>query len=415
MQRNVFIPTPDIANSPVEGPHHPRLPPASLGVFGSSMLKELTTPTYLEPKVPLEDPAQAQRRLIPAYGVVNQESEIGPLLIPRRALRADDVEIELHYCGICHSDIHHVYNEWKDSMYPMVPGHEMTGMVRAIGRAVKNVQVGQAVAVGNLVNSCRSCESCLGGEEQYCLAGGPSWVYNGHDRYPGEIYPSGELTYGGYSSLIVVQQDFVLPLPKGLSLPGATPLLCAGITVFTPLEQNNIGPDHVVGVAGIGGLGHLAIKMAKARGAQVVALTHTPSKLEDALRLGADSAILSSDDAQMRTAQGTMDLIIDTLPHPHAFDPYLNLLRKGGVHWLLGNLEPVPSFNGKLLTNMNRSIGASNVGGIAGTKAMLQFCADNGIEAEYELITTSDIRDAFDNVRASNVRYRYVIDLRASF
>jgi uncharacterized zinc-type alcohol dehydrogenase-like protein len=291
----------------------------------------------------------------------------------------------------------------------------MSGIVSRVGSLVNEFKAGDKVAVGNLVGSCRVCKSCVEGNEQYCINGGPSWVYNGNERIPGELYPTGELTFGGYSDMIIVNKDFVIKLPDNLNMPNATPLLCAGITVFPPLIQRQVGPGMVVGIAGVGGLGHLAIKMAKTMGATVVAITRSPWKLKDAGRLGADHALLASDDSQMRKAQGTIDLILDTIPHPHDMDPYINLLKVGGVHWILGTLEHAQPFNAKMITNMNRFICASNVGGIPSTQAMLEFCANNGIMADVELTPIENVRDCFDRVRAGDIRYRFVIDLKKQY
>ena len=374
------------------------------------------------------------RKVVHGYVIANEQGEIAPFTFTRRALLPFDVQISLKYCGICHSDIHHCYNEWRDSIYPMVTGHEMTGIVSVIGTNVTKFKPGDKVAVGNLVNSCRICEQCKIGNEQYCENGGPSWVYNGHDRnWLGfmngrpqfETEPHGELTLGGYYDMIIVNEDFVLRIPASMDLQTTTPLLCAGITVFNPLIQFGVGPSHNVAVAGIGGLGHLAIKMAHALGAKVTAITRTHWKLQDSERLGAQAAILSTDEAEMKRSKGSFDLIIDTIPHPHPLDPYLNLLKVNGVLWILGVLEPfplvkgvregqltkLPPFNGKLITNYNRSIKGSNVGGIPLMQQMLNFCAENDIGADIELITIDSTREAFDRVRSSKVRYRFVIDL----
>lgn len=407
------LPTPSASESPVCGPPHPRIPPSNLLPKGAtSILEEVKT--ALHPlKAPLYNDPEAD---VKAYGVRQEHGEIGPMKIIRRELLTADVEIDILYCGICHSDIHHAYNEWKDCMYPLVPGHEIMGKVLNVGSEVKEFKIGDNVAVGNLVDSCRKCQSCRDGDEQYCLNGGPTWVYNGHERYGRHLFPIGEVTMGGYSDKIVVNKDFVLPLPNDLTadqMARIAPLLCAGITVYTPLMLNDVGPGKIVGVAGVGGLGHLAIKMASKMGAIVVALTRTPGKMEDAERLGADYAILASDDSQMKKAQGTIDLIVCTIPHPHNADPYLNLLKKGGKMWNLGVLEHHQPMNMKLLTNMQRSVGASNVGGIASTKEMLRYCIENEIFADIELTTFEQVRDNFDRIRASNVLYRFVIDIKA--
>lgn len=381
----------------------------------------------MEKPVSLSRAAEGWRK-VKALGIRNEDGDIKPTEILRRPVGSADVEIKLLYCGVCHSDIHHAYNEWRDSIYPMVPGHEMIGKVSAIGDEVEEFEVGDIVAVGNLVDSCRQCKSCKKGNEQYCENGGPSWVYNGHERIPGDLYPIGNLTFGGYSEMIIVNQDFVLPVPKELqkNLPGATPLLCAGITVYNPLKQNGIGKGSVVGVAGIGGLGHLAVKMAKALGAQVIALSHSPNKNET--NLPWDDFVLSTDHHAMRAYKGKLDLIIDTIPHPHRLEEYLNLLKNDGVHWILGVLQSWTSWdlqdtqkphvekfdsimNGKKVTNFNRMIGGSNVGGIELTQEMLEFCAKHQITADVEIIAPHLIQTAFDRIQASEIEYRFVIDL----
>lgn len=384
----------------------------------------------------LKESPTAQSRKVRALGVKNEDGDIGPMEVYRRELGPLDVEIELLYCGVCHSDIHHSYNEWKDSIYPVVPGHEMTGRVSNIGSKVGDFEIGDIVAVGNLVDSCRVCKSCQEGDEQYCENGGPSWVYNGHERLPGQLYPTGPLTFGGYSQMIVVTQDFVLAVPEALQdkLAAATPLLCAGITVFNPLNQAGVGKGSMVGVAGIGGLGHLAIKMAKAMGAKVIALTHSNWKKDDptiARQLqnsGADEIVLVTDLHQIRAYKGRLDLIIDTIPHPHRLEEYLNILNNYGTHWILGVLQSwttwdlqdtqapfVDKFtaiaNGKKITNFNRFIAGSNVGGIGLTKEMLDFCAKYNIVADIELIDPEEIQQAFDRIKDSDIAFRFVLDL----
>lgn len=377
-------------------------------------------------------PLSTNPRKVKALGVKNEDGDIEPIDVTRREVGPKDIEIALLYCGVCHSDIHHCYNEWKDSMYPMVPGHEMIGRVSKIGPKVTKFGVKDVVAVGNLVNSCRKCRACKNGDEQYCENGGPSWVYNGHERLHGELYPTGAMTFGGYSEMIIVTEDFVLRVPEALhdKLAEATPLLCAGITVYNPLRQNEVVPGMVVGVAGIGGLGHLAVKMAKAMGATVIALTHTDWKASDETikNLGADDVVLTTDLHRMRAYKGQLDLIIDTISEPHRLEEYLNILHNYGTLWILGVLQSwttwdlqdtqaphVQKFsaiaNGKKITNFNRHIGGSNVGGIALTQEMLNFCAKNNIVADIELIPPSEIQIAFDRVQDCDIAFRFVLDL----
>lgn len=351
-----------------------------------------------------------QGREVLAYCVNGADEPLVPAIVTRRLVGPTDVEIRLEFCGVCHSDVHHARNEWFDSIYPMVPGHEMMGKVSAVGVNVVDFRLGDRVAVGNLVNSCRHCRSCAEGRENYCLNGGPSWVYNGRERLPGELQPTGQRTFGGYSQMIVVDKDFVLHVPDNIPLDRGTPLLCAGITVYSPLVQKKIGKGHVVGVAGIGGLGHLAVKMAAAMGATVVEITQSEWKVKDAARLGANEVCFMPTD--QKKYEGTLDLIIDTVPQPHEFDPYLSLLKVDGTLWVLGVLRKFQlDLQCKELIDKNRCIAGSNVGGIQMTREMLEFCSKHGIVSDIELIDIAYINAAFDRVVAADVAYRFVIDL----
>jgi uncharacterized zinc-type alcohol dehydrogenase-like protein len=377
----------------------------------------------------------AQEKICFGYGIPVKGADIKPMRFTRRELNSDDLEIKLTYCGVCHSDVHHAYNEWHDSMYPMVPGHEMTGIVTAMGDSVQDFRIGEKVAVGNLVDSCLICKSCIQGDEQYCENGGPSWVYNGHSRdsCSGDMHkrikPSGVLNMGGYSNFIVVRSRFVLHFPDNLDMAKGTPLLCAGITVYNPLKQSKVKPGMKVAIAGIGGLGHLAIKFAKAMGAEVTAITSSfQEKAVDILKLGAINVINSNDYHQMKEFKSKFDLILDTIPHPHTLNPYLDLLANYGKIWVLGtvqpfthhNLEPTQkpyvapfddAFDGSKIIFANLSICGSTVGGIALTQEMLNFSAQYNITADIEIIPIQSIRQAFDNVKNNIVKYRYVIDL----
>lgn len=417
----LHLPTPPSVSNPVMGHVKPRIPVQN-PVGGPSRYDAEVASLPDLPKPQLAKPFQTVmpnngRRAVNAFGVRNEYGEIGPLQISRRALLPTDVEVDIHYCGLCHSDIHQAYNEWKSAIYPQVEGHEIVGIVLNVGPLVTEFKVGDKVAVGTMVNSCRVCKSCESGNEQYCTNGGPSWTYNSHERFPGELLPMGEMTAGGYSDMIVVNKDFVFKLPDNLTfdqMASISPLLCAGVTVFTPLMQDRVGPGRRVGVAGIGGLGHLAIKMIKALGATAVVITRSPWKMKDASRLGADYAILASDDSQMKKAQGTLDLILCTIPSPHDMCNYLNLLALGGKMWNLGVEEPHQPPNMKLLNRMNRSICASEVGGLAATRAMLQFCMDKNITADVEIVKFDKAREHFDRVRAADVRYRFVFDVKGN-
>ena len=355
---------------------------------------------------------ESNSRKVEAYGTTGKSSPLEPMKVTRREVGIYDVEIKLKFCGVCHSDIHHARNEWNDSNYPMVPGHEMMGIVSDIGGKVTEFKVGDRVAVGNLVNSCRHCSSCHSGNENYCLNGGPSWVYNGRERVPGELGPVGDRTFGGYSEMIVVNKDFVLHVPDNIPLDKGTPLLCAGITVYAPLVQKRIGKGCVVGIAGIGGLGHLGVKMARAMGATVIAITTSKSKIEDVKRLGADDYIYFPDENDLTEFEGTMDLVIDTVPDPHEFGPYFKLLKVGGELCMVGVLRKFSKeMNGKDLTDRNHGLFGSNVGGIPLTKEMLTFCSKHNIVADIEKIDIQDINEAFTRVIKKDIQYRFVIDL----
>jgi uncharacterized zinc-type alcohol dehydrogenase-like protein len=343
--------------------------------------------------------------LVKAYAAQSASSPLAPFEIPRRDLLADDVHIEILHCGVCHSDLHTARNEWKMTQYPCVPGHEIVGRITALGSDVRSFQVGDLAGVGCMVDSCGTCPSCGEGEEQYCDAG-----FTG--TYNGPVF-GGENTFGGYSKSIVVKEKFVLRIthdPKDLA--AVAPLLCAGITCWSPLRHWNAGPGKKIGVVGLGGLGHMAVKLASALGAEVVLYTTSPGKIEDALRLGAKHVCLSNDPAQMAAHAGSLDLILDTVAAPHDLDPYLNLLKRDGTMTLVGAPEsPHPSpavFN---LIFKRRSLAGSLIGGIRETQEMLDFCAKNGIASEIEQIPMADINTAYERMLRSDVKYRFVIDL----
>ncbi|NNM51796.1 MAG: NAD(P)-dependent alcohol dehydrogenase [Pseudomonadales bacterium] len=339
------------------------------------------------------------------YGVDAADQPLRPSYIERRDLRPDDVAIEILYCGVCHSDLHQARNEWGNSRYPMVPGHEIIGRVTAVGSAVSMWRMGDSVGVGCMVDSCHACSSCQEGLEQYCEEGA-TFTYNSvdrHDRSP---------TYGGYSERIVVDQKFVLRIPAGLPLQAAAPLLCAGITTYSPLRHWRIGPGMQVGVVGLGGLGHMALKFAAALGAEVTLFTRSEDKKSEAIRLGAHEVILSTDAEQMSLAGHRFDFILDTVPHPHDLNPYLSTLKRDGQLVLVGVLEPIaPPVQARLLIGGRRSISGSVIGGIAETQEMLDFCAKHSITADIELLDIKDINQAYERMLDSDVRYRFVIDM----
>jgi uncharacterized zinc-type alcohol dehydrogenase-like protein len=345
---------------------------------------------------------------IKAFGTEAPDAELKQMQIDRREVTENDVEIEILYCGVCHSDLHFAKNDWGISVYPVVPGHEIVGKVIRTGDKITKHKVGDIVAVGCLVDSCRTCNSCKQDLEQYCLNG---WTgtYGGTDKHLGGP------TFGGYSEKIVVDEHFVLKVPSNLDLAAVAPLLCAGITTWSPLKHWKVGKESKVAVVGLGGLGHMAIKLAKGLGAEVTLFSRTPGKEQDALKLGADKVIISTEEEQMKSASGKFDLIIDTVPYTHDLNPYIATLNVSGTLVLvgyLGNLDPtlntVPMILGR------KSVAASLIGGIAETQELLDFCGEHNIVSDIEIIKIQDINDAYKRMVKSDVRYRFVIDM-ASF
>lgn len=338
------------------------------------------------------------------YAAHSSESALVPFHFERRDLRPNDVAIEIRYCGLCHSDLHQVRNDWGFSQYPMVPGHEIVGKVIAVGPEVKKYHVGDQVAIGCMVDSCQECDQCQHGEEQFCREGNTQ-TYNSPDRL------SGEMTYGGYSKHIVAREEFVLSVPKALELSRAAPILCAGITTFSPLRNYHVGPNSRVGVVGLGGLGHMAVKLAKAMGATVTVLTHSKDKLATANKLGADNVLLSSDEEAMTNAANTLDIIINTVPVKHDINPYLPLLDIKGTLVMVGQVGPVDEPNIMPMILGNRSVAGSVIGGIAQTQEVLDFCAEHHIHPECEMIRMDQINDAFARLEKGEVPHRLVIDM----
>lgn len=340
---------------------------------------------------------------INAYGAESAISPMHNLTVSRRAVSEFDVEIEILYCGICHSDLHAVHNDWGGTVYPIVPGHEIVGRVTKIGEGVTKFNIGDLAGVGCIVNSCRECDYCHDGNEQYCSKG---WtlVFNAKDRKHGGI------TYGGFSESIVVDENYVVHVPETLDLASAAPILCAGITVYSPLKHWKAGPGKNIGIIGLGGLGHLAIKIAKAMGANVTVFTTSQTKADDATRLGANNVVLSSDAAQMKSCP-KQDMILDTVSAKHDVNTYLNRLKVDGSLVLVGlpnqPLE-VGAFN---IVNGRKSFSGSSIGGIAETQEVLDFCAKHNITAEIELINAEQINEAFERLENGEVKYRFVIDM----
>lgn len=340
-----------------------------------------------------------------AYGAESPTSGLAPLSIERRAPRPDDVAIEILYCGICHTDIHFVHNDWGMTEYPIVPGHEIIGRVTAVGDEVTGFDVGDTVGVGCMVDSCRECRACEDGLEQYCR-NGMVVTYNGRDRH------DGSLTCGGYSESIVVSERFVVRVPRALDPAAAAPLLCAGITTYSPLRHYGVEAGHRVGVVGMGGLGHMGIKFARALGAEVTVFTRSPSKAEEARRQGAHGVVISTDEEQMKAAQGTLDFVLDTVPVPHDLNPYLETLTYDGIHILVGLLEPVePPLAGGALVLQRRVLGGSLIGGMPETQEVLDFCAEHGIACDVEMLDIRDVNHAYERVQRGDVKYRFVIDM----
>ena len=338
------------------------------------------------------------------YAAHSPTSPLAPHRFERRDARPDDVVIEILYCGVCHSDIHNARNDWGGAQYPMVPGHEIIGRVASVGAAVTRFAPGDHVGVGCMVDSCQACPACGRGEENYCR--GMVLTYNGvdrHDRMP---------THGGYSDRIVVSEKFVLRVPDGLDLKGAAPLLCAGITMWSPLRHWKAGAGTKLGVVGLGGLGHMGLKLGKALGAHVTLFSRSPGKAEDARRLGADRIVDSTDGAQMAAMKGQLDLIIDTVPYAHDINAYIPTLAVSGTLVLVGYLGPLePALGSTPLILGRKAVAGSVIGGIPETQEMLDFCGQHGITADIEAIAIGDINTAFERMLRSDVKYRFVIDL----
>ncbi|WP_427117742.1 NAD(P)-dependent alcohol dehydrogenase [Pseudarthrobacter scleromae] len=361
-------------------------------------------PPLAHPATPL---AAASGGGVPAaaYGAASPDSGLVPLTLARRTPQADDVEIAIEFCGLCHSDVHATRGEWGGSTWPLVPGHEIVGTVSRVGSAVADFAVGDRVGVGCIVDSCRHCESCLDGLEQYC-ENGMTGTYGAVDRRNGDA-----VTQGGYASSIVVDRRYVLRVPEALDPASAAPLLCAGVTTFSPLRHFEVEDGDVVGVVGLGGLGHMAVKLAKAMGARVVVFTTSEAKVAAALELGADEVVLSRDGDAMAAANRTIDLIIDTVAAPHDLNPYFRTLRVDGALFQLGlPSEPMPPVNPGALIRRRIAYAGSLIGGIAETQEMLDFCAEHGVAAEIEMVRADQLNEAYDRMVAGDVKYRFVLD-----
>ncbi|WP_053991105.1 NAD(P)-dependent alcohol dehydrogenase [Mangrovimonas sp. TPBH4] len=341
---------------------------------------------------------------IKAFGTEAADAALGEMGIQRRKVTDKDVEIDILYCGVCHSDLHFARNDWGFSVYPVVPGHEIVGKVKSVGEGVNKYKAGDIVAVGCLVDSCRSCSNCNNDLEQYC----PEWVgtYGGHDKHLD--LP----TYGGYSESIVVDEHFVLSVPENLDLAGVAPVLCAGITTWSPLRHWNVGKDSKVAVVGLGGLGHMAIKLADALGAHVTLFSRSKNKIQDAKDLGADAVVISTNEDEMAAVQGQFDVIIDTVPYVHDVNPYIGTLNTNGTLVLVGYLGPLdPMLNTVPMIMGRKKVAGSLIGGIAETQELLDFCGKHNITSNIEVINIQDINTAYERMLKSDVHYRFVIDM----
>ncbi len=342
---------------------------------------------------------------VKAFGTASAQVPLKEMKIERRAVTERDIEIEILYCGVCHSDLHTARNDWGGTIYPSVPGHEIVGRITKVGSAITKFKVGDLAGVGCLVDSCRSCDSCKKDLEQYCLTGFTG-TYNGKDKH------TGGYTFGGYSEKVIVDEHFVLRVPSNLDLAGTAPLLCAGITTWSPLRHWKVAKGSKVAVVGLGGLGHMAIKLAKALGASVTLFSRSVAKIQDAKDLGADEVIITTDAEQMNEVKGKFDLIIDTVPSIHDVNPYLSTLTISGTLVLvgyLGGLDPILNTVPMILGR--KSVAGSLIGGIAETQEMLDFCGEHNIVSEIEIINMQEINESYERMLKSDVKYRFVIDM----
>lgn len=342
--------------------------------------------------------------LTSSYAAQSPNSPLTPLQVNRRALGVNDVKIEIEYCGVCHTDLHYTRNEWAGTHYPVVPGHEIIGKVVALGSEVPNLKIGQRVGAGYISGSCNECTSCKAHLEQYCLKGFTT-IFNSPT-----IDPKG-FSYGGYSKHIVLDKNFVLVVPMGLNPAAAAPLLCAGITTYSPLIHWGIKPGMTVGIIGLGGLGHMGVKLSHAMGAKTVIITTSETKALDAIKLGADEALLSTNPIAMQKMANQFDFLLNTIPTPHDYNHYMNLLKVDGTMCIVGSIGPTAALNTEPLVYGRRKIAGSLVGSIKETQEMLYFCAKHQITAEIEIIKMDEINIAFERMLKGDVKYRFVIDM----
>jgi alcohol dehydrogenase (NADP+) len=338
------------------------------------------------------------------YAAQEARARLAPFKFERRDPRPHDVVVEIEYCGVCHSDIHQVRNEWNEAVYPLVPGHEIVGRVIGVGDAVKKFKIGDTGGIDVMVDSCRTCGSCIAGLEQYCETGAVL-TYNGRDLHTGEI------TFGGYSNNIVADEDFVFRIPRQLDAAGVAPLLCAGITTYSPLRHWKVGQGQKVGVVGLGGLGHMGLKFAHSLGAYVVQFTTSPNKEEDALRLGANEVVLSKDPGAVKSQAASFDFVLDTVSAPHDIDTFLSLLKRDGTMVLVGLPDRPLTIQPAILSGKRVALTGSSIGGVHETQEMLDYCGEKGIVSDIEIIPIQKIDEAFERVLKSDVKYRFVIDM----
>lgn len=341
------------------------------------------------------------------YATHSATETLAPFDFERREPRNEDVVIDILYCGICHSDIHSARNEWGGAHYPLVPGHEIVGRVKKIGSQVTRFKEGDLVGVGCIVDSCRDCHACHDGLEQYC-ENGFTGTYNGEDKIGGTSHA---FTFGGYSEQITVDERFVLSIPDNLDPAACAPLLCAGITTYSPLKHWKVGAGQKVGIIGLGGLGHMGVKLAHAMGAHVVMITTSPEKAKDAQKLGANEILLSTDPEAMAQNATRFDFLLNTIPVGHDIDPYMNLLKRDGTMVLVGAVEPLTQVNGVPFIFKRRTLAGSLIGGIPETQEMLDFCGEHNIVCDIEVIDIKDVNQAYDRTVQGDVKYRFVIDM----
>ncbi len=340
------------------------------------------------------------------FGATKFHKSLKPKVFNREEAGESDVELDVLFCGVCHSDIHQVNNDWKNTVYPCVPGHEVVGKVSRVGKNVTEFKAGDVAVIGCIIDSCGTCHSCRHGEEQYCEAETGILQTNN-----GPMNPTGQNTYGGYSNHIVVKEKYLMKLPEGVAPESAAPIVCAGITTYSPLKRWGVKPGMKVGIVGMGGLGHMAVKFAKAMGAEVTVISTSEEKKEDALRFGATHFVYSEHNDQMREASRSLDFILNTIPYEHKIEPYMELLHRDGAMVLVGVLVPQPSWEPMKIIMQRHTIAGSLIGGIAETKEVLEFCARHKIAPEVEIIQASDLNEVYKKVVDKKARYRYVVDI----